>query len=173
MDELQELFGEEALSYADFAAKINERGIKLANIKAGGYVDKGKYDKLAGEYAKYKQENDVSKYADYDSIKAELETLKAEKADAELAKEVAEANVDTKFQRFVMSEVKPLVTEQKDFKTCLAEYLKANPQFMVNTQRQGVFQRGSQPNFDDGGASGAPSTNKKMNEILRGARNKS
>lgn len=173
MDELQELFGDEALSYADFSAKLNERGIKLANIKAGGYVDKGKYDKLAGEFTKYKADNDVSKYADYDAIKAELETLKAEKADAELAKEVAAANVDTKFQKFVMSEVKPLVTEQKDFKACLAEYLKANPQFVVNTQRQGVFQRGSQPNFDDGGASGAPSTNKKMNEILRGARNKS
>ena len=170
MDELQELFGEEALSYADFAAKLNERGIKLANIKAGGYVDKGKYDKLAGEFAKYKTDNDVSKYADYDTIKTELEQLRAEKADAELAKEVAEANVDAKFQRFVMSEVKPLVTEKKDFKACLAEYLKENPQFVVNTQRQGVFQKGSQPNFDDGGAGGAPSTNKKMNEILRGVR---
>ena len=170
MDELQEVFGEEALSYADFAAKLNERGIKLANIKAGGYVDKGKYDKLAGEFAKYKTENDVSKYADYDTIKTELETLKAEKADAELAKEVAEANVDTKFQRFVMSEVKALVTEKKDFKACLTEYLKENPQFVVNTQRQGVFQKSSQPNFDDGGAGGAPSTNKKMNEILRGVR---
>lgn len=170
MDELQELFGEEALSYADFAAKLNERGIKLANIKAGGYVDKGKYDKLAGEYAKYKQENDVSKYADYETIKTELETLKAEKADAELAKEVAAANVDAKFQRFVMSEVKPLVTEKKDFKACLAEYLKENPQFIVNTQRQGVFQKSSQPNFDDGAKGGAQSTNKKMNEILRGVR---
>ena len=170
MDELQELFGEGALNYADFSAKLSEKGIKLANIKAGGYVDKGKYDKLAGEYAKYKQENDVSKYADYDAIKTELETLKAEKADAELAKEVAAANVDVKFQKFVMSEVKPLVTDEKDFKTCLAEYLKENPQFVVNTQRQGVFQKSSQPNFDDGGAGGAPSTNKKMNEILRGVR---
>ena len=170
MDELQELFGEGALSYADFSAKLNEHGIKLANIKAGGYVDKGKYDKLAGEYAKYKQENDVSKYADYETIKTELETLKAEKADAELAKEVAAANVDAKFQKFVMSEVKPLVTEKKDFKACLAEYLKENPQFIVNTQRQGVFTKGSQPNFDDGAKGGAPSTNKKMNEILRGVR---
>ena len=170
MDELQELFGEEALNYADFSAKLSEHGIKLANIKAGGYVDKGKYDKLAGEYAKYKQENDVSKYADYDAIKTELETLKAEKADAELAKEVAAANVDVKFQKFVMSEVKPLVTDKKDFKACLGEYLKENPQFVVNTQRQGVFQKSSQPNFDDGGSGGAPSTNKKMNEILRGVR---
>ena len=173
MDELQELFGDGTLNYADFSAKLSEKGIKLANIKAGGYVDKAKFDKLSSEFSKFKQDNDVSKYADYDAIKAELEQLKAEKADAELAKEVAEANVDTKFQRFVMSEVKPLVTDKKDFKTCLAEYLKANPQFVVNTQRQGVFQKGSQPNFDDGGKGGAPSTNKKMNEILRGARNKS
>lgn len=171
MDELQEIFGEGALNYADFSAKLSEKGIKLANIKAGGYVDKGKYDKLAGEFAKYKTDNDVSKYADYETIKTELETLKAEKADAELAKEVAAANVDVKFQKFVMSEVKPLVTEKKDFKACLAEYLKENPQFVVNTQRQGVFQKGSQPNFDDGDkGSGVSSTNKKMNEILRGVR---
>ena len=170
MDELQELFGEEALSYADFAAKLNEHGIKLANIKAGGYVDKGKYDKLAGEFAKYKTDNDVSKYADYDTIKTELEQLRAEKADAELAKEVAAVNVDVKFQKFVMAEVKPLVTDKKDFKSCLADYLKENPQFVVNSQRQGVFSKGSQPNFDDGNKGGAPSTNKKMNEILRGAR---
>ena len=173
MDELQELFGDGTLNYADFSAKLSEKGIKLANIQAGGYVDKGKYDKLAGEFAKYKTENDTSKYADYDSIKAELEQLKSEKADAELAKEVAEANVDVKFQRFVTSEVKTLVTDKKDFKTCLAEYIKANPQFVVNTQRQGVFQKGSQSNFDDGNKGSAPSTNKKMNEILRGARNKS
>lgn len=170
MEELQELFGENTLSYADFEAKLNERGIKLANIKAGGYVDKGKYDKLAGEYAKYKQENDVSKYADYETIKAELEQLKAEKADAELAKQVAEANIDSKFQRFVLSEVKALVTDKKDFKTCLAEYVKANPQFIANAQRQNVFQRGSQANFESGGGQGSTSTNKKMNDILRGAR---
>ena len=170
MEELQELFGEDTLSYADFEAKLAEKGIKLANLKAGGYVDKSKYDKLAGEYAKYKTENDVSKYSDYDDIKAELERLKAEKVDAELAKQVAEANIDSKFQRFVLSEVKALVTDKKDFKTCLAEYAKANPQFVVNAQRQNVFQRGSQANFEGGGGQGSTSTNKKMNEILRGVR---
>lgn len=169
MDELQELFGDEALNYADFSAKLSEKGIKLANIKAGGYVDKAKFDKLSAEFSKFKQDNDVSKYADYDTIKTELEQLRAEKADAELAKEVAEANVDVKFQKFVMSEVKPLVTQQKDFKACLAEYLKANPQFVVNTQRQGVFQKGSQAIFEGGGEP-AKTTNAKMNAILRGVR---
>lgn len=171
MDELQELFGEESLSYADFTAKLNEKGIKLANIKAGGYVDKGKYDKLAGEYAKYKQENDVSKYADYDTLKEELEKLKAEKEEAEYVAKVAEAKVDAKFQKFVVSEVKPLVSDKKDFKTCLDEYLKENPQFVENVQRRGVIRSGSQVSLDEGSGAGAKNINQKMNDFIRGARN--
>lgn len=171
MDELQELFGEESLSYADFAAKLNEKGIKLANIKAGGYVDKGKYDKLAGDFAKYKQENDVSKYADYDTLKEELEKLKAEKEEAEYVAKVAEAKVDAKFQKFVVSEVKPLVSDKKDFKTCLDEYLKENPQFVENVQRRGVIRSGSQVSLDEGSGAGAKNINQKMNDFIRGARN--
>lgn len=171
MDELQELFGDEALNYADFSAKLSEKGIKLANIKAGGYVDKGKYDKLAGEYAKYKQENDVSKYADYDTLKAELEKLKAEKEEAEFVAKVAEAKVDAKFQKFVVSEVKPLVSDKKDFKTCLDEYLKENPQFVENVQRRGVIRSGSQVSLDEGSGAGAKNINQKMNDFIRGARN--
>lgn len=171
MDELQELFGEESLSYADFTAKLNEKGIKLANIKAGGYVDKGKYDKLAGEYAKYKQENDVSKYADYDTLKAELEKLKAEKEEAEYVAKVAEAKVDAKFQKFVVAEVKPLVSDKKDFKACLDEYLKENPQFVENVQRRGVIRSGSQVSLDEGSGAGAKNINQKMNDFIRGARN--
>ena len=171
MDELQELFGEESLSYADFTARLNEHGIKLANIKAGGYVDKGKYDKLAGEYAKYKQENDVSKYADYDTLKAELEKLKAEKEEAEFVAKVAEARVDAKFQKFVVAEVKPLVSDKKDFKTCLDEYLKENPQFVENVQRRGVIRSGSQVSLDEGSGAGAKNINQKMNDFIRGARN--
>lgn len=171
MDELQELFGEESLSYADFTARLNEKGIKLANIKAGGYVDKGKYDKLAGEYAKYKQENDVSKYADYDTLKAELEKLKAEKEEAEFVAKVAEAKVDAKFQKFVVAEVKPLVSDKKDFKTCLDEYLKENPQFVENVQRRGVIRSGSQVSLDEGSGAGAKNINQKMNDFIRGARN--
>lgn len=170
MDELQELFGDEALNYADFSAKLSEKGIKLANIKAGGYVDKGKYDKLAGDFAKYKQENDVSKYADYDTLKEELEKLKAEKEEAEYVAKVAEAKVDAKFQKFVVSEVKPLVSDKKDFKTCLDEYLKENPQFVENVQRRGVIRSGSQVSLDEGSGAGAKNINQKMNDFIRGAR---
>lgn len=171
MEELQELFGDGALSYADFEAKVAEAGLKLANLKGGGYVDKGKYDKLAGEYAKYKQENDVSKYADYDTLKAELEKLKAEKEEAEFVAKVAEAKVDAKFQKFVVAEVKPLVSDKKDFKTCLDEYLKENPQFVENVQRRGVIRSGSQVSLDEGSGAGAKNINQKMNDFIRGARN--
>lgn len=168
MDELKELFGEESLDYATFEQKLGEKGIKLANLKAGGYIDKAKYDKLAGDFTKYKTDNDVSKYADYDAIKQELETLKAEKAEAELMKDVAAAKVGDKFQKFVLSEVKPLVTDKKDFKACLADYLKDNPQFLEDNQ--GVFKRGSQVILEGGAGGGDKSTNKKMNDILRGVR---
>lgn len=168
MDELKELFGDETLDYATFEQKIGEKGIKLANLKAGGYIDKAKYDKLAGEFTKYKTDNDISKYADYDAIKQELETLKAEKQEAELLKVITEAKVSEKFRKFVLSEVKPLVTEKKDFKSCLSDYIKDNPQFLENNQ--GVFQKSSQVDIDSGAGGSDKSTNKKMNEILRGVR---
>ena len=171
MDELQEIFGEGALNYAEFSAKLSERGIKLANIKAGGYVDKGKFDKLSAEFAKYKTDNDVSKYADYDTLKEELEKLKAEKEEAEYVAKVAEAKVDAKFQKFVVSEVKPLVSDKKDFNTCLNEYLKENPQFVDNVQRRGVIRSGSQVSLDEGSGAGAKNINQKMNDFIRGARN--
>ncbi|MBO7221810.1 MAG: hypothetical protein J6V37_02055 [Clostridia bacterium] len=65
-----------------------------------------------------------------------------------------------------MAEVKSLITDKKDFKTCLAEYLKENPQFVVNVQARNVFQRGSQNNMTQGSSS-AKTTNQKMNELLR------
>lgn len=171
MEELKELFGEESLDFATFEKKIGEKGMKLANIKAGGYVDKNKYEKAVNEFNKYKEENDLSKFADYDEIKAENERLKAEKVESEQLKEVASANVDTKFQKFVMAEVKGLVTDKKDFKACLAEYLKENTQFVVNQQRRDVFKRGSQTDMSQGGGE-KKTTNQKMNEVLRGVRSK-
>lgn len=160
MEELRELFGEESLDFATFEQKLGEKGIKLANIKAGGYVDKNKHEKLVADF---------NKFADYDDIKAENEQLKAEKIDAQYAQEIAGANVDAKFQKFVMAEVKGLVTDKKDFKACLADYLKENPQFVVNAQTRNVFQRSSQGDMTQG-SSTAKTTNQKMNELFRSSR---
>ena len=170
MDELKELFGDESIDYATFEQRIGEKGIKLANLKAGGYVDKAKYDKLAGDFTKYKADNDVSKYADYDTIKEEYEKLRIEKAENEMLKEVSSARVSDKFQRFVLSEVKPLVTDKKDFKACLTDYLKDNPQFLENNQS--FFQRGSQVPLNGGAGGGDKKKKKKINDIIRGVRSK-
>lgn len=153
MEELRSLFGEESLTFSQFLEKLNESGMKLVNIKAGGYVDKNKFDKLQSDFEKYKAENDVSKYADYDALKKEVETLKAEKAEVEFGAEVTAAGVDDKFKKFVLSEVKPLVTEEKDFKTALAEYVKDNAQFLKkepNPVPNPTFKFGSQGNHEGG-----------------------
>lgn len=172
MEELKTLFGEESLDYATFEHKLNESGIKLANLKSGGYVDKAKYDKLNSDFAKYKTDNDPAKYADYDVIKSELETLKAEKAEAELLRAVATAKVNKKFSKFVVSEVKPLVTDDKDFNTCLTEYLKQNPQFVENQNNggnQGFFAKGDSSLNLDGKSTQSKSISDKMNKMIKGA----
>lgn len=134
MDELKAIFGDEALDYATFEAKLAEaKDVKLVNVKQGGYIDKAKYDKLSSDYEK-KYADYEKKYADYDAIKAELEQLRAEKADAELKAKLAKAHVDDKFVDFVVYAVKPLVTEQKDFDACLKDYLKDNPQYVIAAQ---------------------------------------
>ena len=43
-EELKNLFGENSLSYDDFSKAIEEKGMKLANLSAGGYIAKSKYD---------------------------------------------------------------------------------------------------------------------------------
>ena len=43
-EELKELFGEKSLSYDDFSKAIEGKGMKLANLSAGGYIAKSKYE---------------------------------------------------------------------------------------------------------------------------------
>lgn len=167
MDELKTLFGEDSLDYATFESKLTESGINLANLASGGYVAKSKFEKLQSDFAKYKTENDISKYADYESIKSELETLKTEKIEREFLDKVVKSGVTEKFQKFVLSEVKPLVTEQKDFDACLKDYLTNNKQFTEAEKQKGFFQKGSSSTNLHGGEPSTKDLGKKINEILR------
>lgn len=165
MDELKDLFGDESLDYATFEQKLTDSGMKLVNLKSGGYIDKAKYDKLAGDFTKYKTENDVSKYADYDSLKAEVEQLRAEKLEAGYMSEAAEAGVDEKFREFVVSKAKAGISKDKDFKSCLTDYLKDNQQFIVKQQQPKYFGTTS---LDMSGKNNAEkTTSQKMNDFLR------
>ena len=44
MDFLKDVFGEEALTFDDFVSKVTGKGIKLADLSTGNYVDKKKYE---------------------------------------------------------------------------------------------------------------------------------
>lgn len=127
--ELKELFGEESLNYDAFMEKVTANGIKLADLFEGECVSKDKYTKLQGDFDKFKTDNDISKYADYDDIKTALETLKAEKETNTLLEAITGAGVDKRYAKYVLSEVRPLVTADKDFTTCLNEYVAENEQF--------------------------------------------
>lgn len=167
-------FGEDgngSIDYATFTEALNKSGMKLADINKGEYVSKAKYDKTLGEFTKYKADNDVSKYADYEELKAKVAELENEKAEAEMMKEISKAKVDEKFSKFVLSEVKPLVTDKKDFASCLKDYLEQNPQFVVDeTQKKTTFKMRSNTSLEGGNGSGKATTDTKMNNILRGVR---
>ena len=170
METIKELFGEESLNFETFESKVKEKGLNLYDLNKGGYLSKEKYDKLNAKFEQFKKDNDTSKYADYETLKAENETLKAEKTQNELMSKLASSKVGEKYRKFVLSEVKALVTEDKNFDTCLAEYLKENEQFLEVAQKDKVFTKAnSSVELEKGGSTNA-SINKKMNDLLRKGR---
>lgn len=176
MEELfKDFFNEnESLTYEQFSQKLEKSGMKVVNINAGGYVDKNKYDRLQNDYTKqkteyeeYKTNNDISKYSDYDQIKTELESLKKEKVVNEKMDKISKKGVDSKFIKFVMSEVDGLVNDKNDFDKCLEKYVKDNPQYGQAGQR--IFKAGSGLDLGDKGDKTYDS-NKIMNDAIRNAR---
>lgn len=93
---LKSLFGEEALTFDQFAEKLKgEKNLKLENLADGRYVDKYKFDDVSKQLQCANE-----KYADYDKLKEELSVLKADgdkklneyKLQVELEKALAAAN---------------------------------------------------------------------------------
>ena len=75
MDFLKEIFGEDSLTFEAFASKVTEKGIKLADLSTGNYVDKKKYedavstkDTSIGDLQKQLNERDT----DLKNLKAQL-----------------------------------------------------------------------------------------------------
>lgn len=170
-DGLKQFFGEDgntAITYEQLSKGISEKGIKLADLSLGGYVAKDKFDEQIRKFNDYKSKNDVSKYADYDSLKNELETLKAEKADRELIGKLSEKKVKSEFQKFVLSEVKGKVTDKITFDKALEEYLKENSQYIADDDKQTFFKNSSVPLENGSGES--KNINQKMNALFRSVR---
>ena len=80
-----------------------------------------------------------------------IETLEKQLAYAENKSVVANAGVDSKFQKFVLSEVSEL---EGDFEDNLKDYLKENPQYLVSKvetpKTNGVATKKISEDADDG-----------------------
>lgn len=80
-----------------------------------------------------------------------IETLEKQLAYAENKSVVANAGVDAKFQKFVLSEVSEL---EGEFEDNLKDYLKENPQFLINKvetpKTNGVATKKISDDADDG-----------------------
>lgn len=78
MEKLKELFGETPLTYDEFTKAITEKGIKLADLSEGNYVDKIKYEKVVSKSDDLKKsyEDLASKATGDEQLKKQIEDLK-------------------------------------------------------------------------------------------------
>ena len=150
-EELKELFGENSLSYNDFSKAVEEKGMKLANLSAGGYVAKSKYDddvKKAKALDWKKKYEDLEKSIEgNDGINAKLKNITNERDDykskyedinskysiLEATNKVISAGIKPEFAKFVANEVLGQETDTLDFDTALKAYKAKNPQFNSET----------------------------------------
>ena len=186
-EELKELFGENSLSYDDFSKAIEEKGMKLANLSAGGYIAKSKYDddvKKAKnlDYKKKYEDLEASIQGD-DGINAKLKNITTERDDykskyedlnskysiLEATNKVTSAGIKPEFAKFVASEVLGQVSDTIDFDTALKAYKAKNPQF--NTETTVVRKKvGSSLSLDGKETNNQSETNQIMNDLIRSAR---
>ena len=186
-EELKNLFGENSLSYDDFSKAIEEKGMKLANLSAGGYIAKSKYDddlKKAKnlDYKKKYEDLEASIQGD-DGINEKLKNITSERDDykskyeelnskysmLDATTKVVKAGIKPEFAKFVASEVLGQVGDTLDFDTALKAYKAKNPQFNSETA---VIKRkvGSSLKLDGRELNNENETNKIMNDLIRSAR---
>lgn len=186
-EDLKELFGENSLSYDDFSKAVEEKGMKLANLSAGGYVAKSKYD---NDVKKAKSLDWKKKYEDLeksiegdDGINAKLKNITTERDDykskyeelnsrysiLDATTKVVNTGIKPEFAKFVASEVLGQVSEDIDFDTALKSYKAKNPQFGTETTvvRKKV---GSSLSLDGKEGTNQEETNKTMNDLIRSVR---
>ena len=134
--DLKELLGDsykEGLTHAEIDALIKDK--KLVDLSTGRYVDKDKFDKVVKERddAKNSLNENNEKYKDYDTLKAENDKFKGEKADADLKTKLSSLGISDKAFKYVKGDIadKTLVIgdDEKANKTAVEAYLKEHPQF--------------------------------------------
>ncbi len=133
----------------------NEKTYTQDEVNALDKKLKEKYEKkYAGiDLKKYKEweESQKTDSQKQQEILQENETLKKQLVIAENKSVVANAGVDSKFQKFVLSEVSEM---EGEFEDNLKDYLKENPQFLINKvetpKTNGVATKKISDDADDG-----------------------
>ncbi len=190
MDKLKELFGTEALTWEQLQEKLKDnKDVKLANLAAGSYVDKSKYDKNVAEL---NAANDTIKglkdtVAKFDGV--DVEKLKKDASDWEtkyntdiaavkLDSAVSMALVEAKAKnpKLVKAALDMSVIKLDGEKVLgLSEQLDKIKEsdsylFDVEQQRQDEGDQGGARFFNTGGGhSGSGNTDAFMSALMKGA----
>lgn len=143
------------------------------NLKDGGYVAKDKFDRIEKEKADLKaQFDDLStKTKDYDTLKAENDKFKGEKADAELNEKLVKYGLKKESLKYVKGDItdKSLTIgdDDKENEKAVKEYLKVHPEFASQPAKPQV--QFLKTGFNDKIGDGKPNNDQTINDILRGA----
>lgn len=155
--DLNSVFGTESLSAEQFTQKCAEKGIKLADLATGQYVDKGKYDDLEKKHSTAVKERD-------DAVRERDDLKSAAQAEQDVKTVTADGCAE-EFAEFVLYKAKKDVTDKVDLKAATKAYLAEHPQYAAK-KKPTVTKVSSQGS--DKGDAGENNINNRMNKILRG-----
>ena len=105
---------------------------KYVDLGSGKYVDKSKYDRVEQDLSALKEST-----KDYETIKTENATFKAEKEDATLKETLVKYGIDPESFRYVKGDITEkvfaIVNDEAKDKKAVEDYLKSHPQFAKKT----------------------------------------
>ena len=180
MDFLKDLFEDKPLTLDDFQKRVEEKGLKLADLSSGKYVDQEKFKaevgKVKNEYSTLKQkyESLAGAVDGDDGLKKQIESLQSEKTEFETkyseaerklnhmqnSQKVVKSGVSAEMADFVTYEVAKQANESVDFDTALKKFIDKNPQYVAEQKRVRTAPRLG------GGESTGNNANSRMNEAL-------
>ena len=170
-EELKELFGENTLSYDDFVKAVDEKGMKLANLSAGGYVAKTKYDddvknSIEGDDGVNAKLKNIT--TERDDYKSKYEALNANYSMLTATNKATGAGIKPEFAEFVASKVLKMTSDTVDFDTALKSFKAKNPQY--NSETTVIKKKNSSVDLGGKEQTNQNETNQIMNDLIRSTR---
>lgn len=171
-------------AFKKFEEKVDEKGIKVADLSNGDYVAKKKFDDKVSELntlqTKYTEleknaqtdEASKTKIADLEKqlgeYKTKYETLDKEHSHYLNRDTVISNGFKKEFADFVVSEINKNVSETIDFETAMKGYKAKNPQFTETEQKNKVITKQKSMPDMNGNNVEKQNNNDFMNSLIRG-----